>query len=92
MRKFIFLLNSLMFAGIQRDLRRFSVKPRRSASFLNVWIFKKTEAFEISIFLIVYNNKNNVDAIQRILILFNSFGFDLFAFVFAAFMSFVIAT
>ena len=92
MRKFIFLLNLLMFAGIQRNLRRFLIKSHHFASFLNVRMFKKTKTFEISIFSIVYNNENDVDAIQHILILFNFFDFDLSASAFAAFMSFVIVT
>ena len=71
MRKFIFLLNLLMFAETQRDLRRFSMKSHRLASSLNVRVFKKTEAFEISVFPIVYNNENDVDAIQHISALFD---------------------
>ena len=50
-----------MFAEIQRNLRCFSMKSHCFASFLNVRIFKKTKAFEISIFSIVYNNENDVD-------------------------------
>ena len=81
-----------MFAKIQRNLRRFSAKSRRLASSLNVRIFKKTKAFKTSVFPIVYNNKNDVDVIQRILILFNSFDFDFSAPASAAFMSPVVAT
>ena len=81
-----------MFAEIQRNLRRFSVKSRRSVSSLNVRIFKKIKTFEIFIFSIVYNNENNVDAIQHILILFNSFDFDPSVSVFVVFMLFVVAT
>ena len=59
---------------------------------LNVRIFKKTKTFKIFIFLIVYNNENNVDAIQHISILFDFFDFDLSVPVFVVFMLFVIAT
>ena len=81
-----------MFTEIQRDLHHFSIQSCRSASFLNVRIFKKIKAFEIFVFPIVYNNKNDVDVIQHISILFNFFGFDFSAFIFAVFMSFVVAT
>ena len=92
MRKFIFLLNSLMFAETQRDLRCFLMKPHRFANSLNVRVFKKTKASEISVFPTVYNNENNVDAIQHILALFDSFGFGPSAPAFAALMSPVVAT
>ena len=82
MRKFIFLLNSLMFAEIQKNLRCFSMKSCHFASSLNVRIFKKIKTFETFIFSIVYNNKNDVDAIQHILILFDFFDFGfLFSFL-----------
>ena len=80
-----------MFAEIQKNLCHFSIKSRRFANFLNVWVFKKIKALEISVFPIIYNNKNNVDAIQHISILFNFFDFDLFAPAFVAFMLSVVA-
>ena len=73
MRKFIFLLNLLMFIEIQRNLYYFSMKSHHFANSLNVRIFKKTKTFEIFVFSIVYNNENDVDAIQHILILFDFF-------------------